>query len=538
MSKLIRRKQIELTLKNVADGTFGNGNIAGVSAGDEMETAFDKIIKILDKMSPAMPPELQNLQLARSISSTNGKQLNGTDALNVFKYISNGQIMWTTTGGEQFALNRSGHFRYGDSSTAKLRVTHSIGNQISKSVTLSNIDTIPVGTESNLCDDDNLPTFFKVTLVDRQDYYSDDVASATKSDFYTSLKAAMSATMSIVNAASEAERIIRLEYSEDDFVTVSSLEAKYRIESNNEPMASASLSAPDMAKRVSGVPTLDVNQIVDITGNITNGIKFYYPSTIGESTVTGTNAQVNNISGTYTANATYSYSASHVVRATQYSETISGTIKPYDIFGAGVVANAVVLTNKRVDTISLAKIATDTSKRKVSPITNNPFESVSAIQYGISEHINSLATGDYLYQLQLLNGNYIYPKNNYTAYQPGLNYSNLHTDFRYVDFEVGSISDKTNLTLTITGDTFTEKYATSNFRLYVKVDGATGWLNANEPAATGIPINDNDGCINIGDTTNGNQRRITFGTTISGVVYVRLGINSLSSFKFQNISIS
>lgn len=541
----IRRKQIDLTLNNAPDNFYGfSSNIPNVQAGDELELAIDKIVSVLDKLAPAFPPLMNTLSLTASPAATTGYfTTDGTQKTNIYKFVNGTTITWTTTGVANSVTTRNGHFRDGDSTTAKLRVTHSYNNA-TKTATISNIDQILVNGTATAADSTNYNV--QVDVTEKKDYYSDDAAAATKSNFYKSIKAAIAATLATTyNAADDLERTLTLSYSADGtFGDSITLTATYRVEAAASPSAaSTTLSIPTMNGRVSGVPTLEVGDTITIASTISNGIKYYYPGTIGTSTVTATSNSSQTISGAKTPNSNHSYSVNHTVLASQYSESIAGSVTPYDIFGAGSASNASTSTTKRVDTYSTAKALADATKRLLSPATGGQYDAASASAYDVTAHQNSLNPGSasvYSYQLQLLTSGttsrYCYPTVDYTAYG-GPNYSSLtYSGYRYADFNLGSVSNITNLTLNIVGASgISQKYGTSNFKLLIKV-GSGNWLDANAAWSSGTPTANGDAAVDVGNSASNTARRITFGATVSGTVYVRVGINSGSSITFTDIT--
>src|SRR6266403_1697336 len=469
MSKLIKRKQIDLKLKAAPDGSYGfSSNIPNVLQGDDLESAIDKIVSVLDKLSPVMPPLLNQLTLSISVAggtttpTTGLLTSDGTTKTNVHKFVNNSTLTWTTTGIFNSVSTRNGHFRNGDSTTAKLRITH-LYNSIVKQATISNIDTIY-------------------------------------------------------------------------------LTGTYRIESASTPTASInSVTIPSMSgQKVSGVPTLNNGQIISISANISNGIKYYYPSIIASSTVTSASTLSVTISGSQTPNSTYNYVRNHTISGSVTVESITSSVTPNDIFGSG---SAILSTDtsKRIDTVGVAKITTDTSIRKLSPVTGGQYETISGT-YGLVQHDNTLnsVSDAYSYQLQVYGNNYRYPSGNFTAFG-GPNYTSLtQNSWRYSDFSVTSISNKTNIDLTIVGATgiTVNPYGTANFRLYVKIEGVTGWLDANAAWAAGTPISDGDASVDVGNSTSATVRRITFGANRTGNISVRVGINSGSAITFSGITIA
>jgi hypothetical protein len=570
MSKLIKRKQLDLKLKAIADGVYGTGNIANIQGGDELESAFDKIVAVLDRMAPAMPPIFNTLTLTKALANTVAattarSTADGVAHTNVHKFASNGVITWTTTGIANAVATRDGHFRDGDSSSAKLRIVHSY-NGTEKIATIDEIDKILVGG-TKMAED--LPNYnVKVTITEKKDYYSDDAGKDTKSNFYKSIKGAIAVAMATsVNDADILERTVKIQYSESGaFPTneagVLTLTGTYRIEKANTPSASVPVLAVvggTMNEVVSGVPTLAQNQEIKVTSTISNAIKFYYPSTVGSSIVAGTSNKSNPpLTGAQTANTSFSYDVNHSVNANIYLESISGSIIPYDIFGNGTSVNALTLTNRRIDTKSVTKASTDATNRLLSPASNDHFGAISASRYTVAQHANTLATNTGVFgnALQLIDGKYQYPANvNYTnVYGAGGDFTNLTNfpagQFRFVDFELGTVNNASFFLLNVTG--LSSAINTNDLILLVRVDGAAptggdGWLDANgsypsvgSPTGTGLLGATNARyCYDTSATlTNVNgTRRITFGSSNrTGMVTVRIGFKKGSSLNFTAVT--
>lgn len=543
MSKLIKRKQIDLKIKASPDGTYGfSSNIPNVLQGDDLELAIDKIVSVLDKLAPGLPPFLNQLTLTETISggttiaTTGFLTTDGTSKTNIHKFANGSTITWTTTGIFNGVTTRDGHFRDGDSTTAKLRITHNYNSTVKQAV-ISNINAIAINGTATASDATNY--LVKVDITEKKDYYSSDAAAATKSNFYNSIKGAITATLATTTNASDIlERTVLIEYSENGYFTDTlSLTSTYRIESSTAPTASISASTiPSMTNYVSGVPTLINTQTLTINGSVSNGIKYYYPSIIGASTATSTTALNNTLSGIQTTNSTYTYTKVHTISGSITSESVTSTITPYDIFAAGTLVSTTDNT-KRIDTIGIAKITSDATTRKLSPI--NQYDAISATAYSVALHTNTLnGTDAYSYQLQVYGNNYRYPSANFSAFG-GPNYTTLtQNSWRYADFSVTSISNRTNVDLTIVGASgIAAIYGTANFRLYIKVEGSTGWLDANAAWTSGTPSVDGAAAVDVGNSISATVRRITFGTTRTGNISVRVGINTGSSITFTGITV-
>ena len=105
---------------------------------------------------------------------------------------------------------------------------------------------------------------------------------------------------------------------------------------------------------------------------------------------------------------------------------------------------------------------------------------------------------------------------------------------------MGNISKKTVI-FNITGaQNFTADVSKviSDVQIYIKVEGQTGWLNANSPyPGVGNPVNDGDSAL-VGSASSATTRAVTFGTVnTSGKLYIRIGLTN-SNKKFQNIQLT
>lgn len=565
MAKLVKRKQIDLKITEAPDGSYGfissgtSGlNIPNVHKGDDLELALDKIVTMLDKLAPSQPPFLNQLSLTSPVLSGTMVNSNVTYTLNgvlvilpVYKMNNAATLRWITSGIFNSVSTRDGHFRDGDSASAKLRVRHSY-NSIIKTATISNLNTIVVNGTSSAIDSSSFN--IQVDIIEKKDYYSNDVQAATKSNFYHSIKADMEAELVTTNNdADTLTRTIYLEYSEKgDFTDTIGLSIQYLVESSLVPSSTTPIfSFPSMGGFVSGIPTFIVSDVFNISSTITNSIKYYYPSIAGNSTIIGTNNQSNSISGTHSSLSTYSYSANHSVLNNIYTEFISGYVIPNDIFGSGSTASAVISTIRRIDTVSLGK---DYTTRLLSPTTDNEFGSVSGSFYNAAAHQNSINAGTnsiYGNALQLLDGRYQYPANiDYTLYG-GYNYLNSGINFpngqyRYVDFSLNTVTNVSSVILTIVGSTNITAFSLAGLKLYLRVDGSSptggdGFLDCSGAySGVGVPtgVNGSRNALDIASSTF-TSRRITFGTsTKTGIVKVRIGILKGSGITFTGITIT
>jgi hypothetical protein len=296
-----------------------------------------------------------------------------------------------------------------------------------------------------------------------------------------------------------------------------------------------------MNNYVSGVPTLVYGKVFsNITFNINNGIKYFYPSTIGISQISNTSQQSITLSGVQLENSSYIYTGvNHTINVNSGTyENFNYSLYGYDIFTSVVYSGT--FNNIRYDADGITKSNNDNLIRIPSPTTSNSFENTFS---GTYDHSLSLLTS-YPYQLQLLGNYYIYPNTNYTVYG-GENYTS--TGYRYVTFNLGTVSQKTQLNIILNSLGIYKNYGNSSLKLYVKLINVTNsiggsisdtiWFDANS-SFNGIVNTDGTGAV-ISGSGDGVIRTISLftSTVISGTVIVRFGTDS-TDIALNNITIN
>ena len=153
-------------------------------------------------------------------------------------------------------------------------------------------------------------------------------------------------------------------------------------------------------------------------------------------------------------------------------------------------------------------------------------------------------------ELQMINGLIQNPpKVHYGNFVPsGRNYSYVQTGSysgcRWAMFDMGPITAVSNIILTFNSATNFSSVILPNFLLYVRVSGVgtnatAGWVNGNAayPLA-GNPSKDDDPALVVASSTT-NAKSITFGTaTLTGPVYIRVGLPSGSNMSFGSVSMT
>ena len=368
---------------------------------------------------------------------------------------------------------------------------------------------------------DNSGTNLDLTITQNEDYY---LGQTGKEGFYDAILARIdvSSPLSAQAAAHTAKLSID---NTDDTNTLS-----FYVESTLAPsIGSTSLtvsgSDPNLVE-ISGIKVLGNGCDINVSAVANNVIGYFFNATrvirLSDGII-GTNdySPVAPVAGSNFSITTETvsvgnndYDATYEVPITIYTPdgtTVSGTIAPPSGFMI-------------VDSVS------DESSRLA----------VGSGQYPTTGYTGSYNSATSLLSneaLQVSNGKHIYPSTDYSTLYPtnGPDYSGI-TGYRYSVFSLGSITNASSVSFTINGATGFSSVIESNVRIYVKVEGVTGWLDANAAYSAGVPASNGDAALDFGAST-ATSKRVTFGaTTRTGTVYVRIGLNTGSSKTFTSIS--
>ena len=368
---------------------------------------------------------------------------------------------------------------------------------------------------------DNSGTNLALTITQNEDYY---VGQAGKEGFYDAILARID-VLSPLSAQSAAHTAKLSIDNTDDTNTLS-----FYVESTLAPsIGSTSLtvsgSDPNLVE-VSGIKVLGNGCAISVSAVANNVIGYFFNVTrvirlsdgiIGTNDysptapVAGSNFSISNESVNVGSG---DYDSSYEVPITIYTAggtTVSGTIAPPSGFMV-------------VDSVS------DESSRLA----------VGSGQYPTTGYTGSYNSATSLLSneaLQMSNGKHVYPSTDYSTLYPtnGPDYSSI-TGYRYSVFSLGLVTNASSVSFTINGATGFSSVIEANVRIYVKVEGVTGWLDANSAYSAGTPVNNGDAALDFGAST-ATSKRVTFGaTTRTGVVYVRIGLNTGSSKTFTSIS--
>jgi hypothetical protein len=490
-----------------------------VSSGDPYTNAISTLDTVLALLAPAKPSNLQNITLSIASSYSAVQTKTGITRTNI---TANTTPTITFTGGA---------FNAADGALAAELVRDNAGTKTTE-------QTLPIvfttGSDKNKFASD-ASNNLKLTITEDYDYHA---GVTGKSGFWMAFLAKIDVLSALTSYPKEEHQTSMthsktgkstLTFYVDDAVTPTVTGAKVTIKTGNG------------TRRISGVPTLNTNDVIKTEYNVNNAIKAFYMASIAQATSNVTNTVTATESGIKTYGAVYAAVIDLTVAASKHTEDLSATMTGYNSQGTSASASGTIASSQtgkklRIDTKS------SESSRKVSGEGDLP-----SIGFGGTYDSTKLLTTDYLHELQMNNGLYQYPSGDYTNNYPvsGPNYNGL-TGYRYVTFEL-EITAKQNITITFNNAnaSFNSKVL-SNFKLQVLVknadvpaQGTTGWVNGN--AAYGSvtnPTANNDPALVMLTSTN-TVKVVTFGqATKSGMCYIRIGMNETSGHKFSDITIS
>lgn len=482
-----------LMLAAPSDGDFGDQfNLADLQVGDSFNDAFDKVNTFLEKLAPELPPNLSAVSLSLAGAYTALTHTSGVSRSTVTSSSTP-----TVSSAEEFFNGVSGV------------LSATIGGVAAGSIALTSVDNS--GTDDQL------------TITANDDFH-DGVFG--KEGFWWSLEASITPG----SALSLGETVFVLAHS----LTGSSSLNVYRDDPGTPSISGQSVTGSGTGRLVSGVPSLANGDTITAAFDADDVVSEFYNSTrIGRAECSVTNSLNAALPGSPPAKgATVPISIALTVQNNQYTENASVTVRAYA--SNGTQANAAVTNNIRVDTVS------NESARLVSGEGQYPSSG-----YGGAFSSSTLLTASGNEELQMLNGRYQYPAAvNYSSNTPtaGPNYSSIAagswSNMRWATFSLGSISSATSVNFSFSGaQNFGSTTIVTNFALYVKVEGVTGWLDANAAyPGVGSPSSNGDAALDVGNSS-ATSKRVTFGSTArTGTVYVRVGIPQGNNKAFSGVS--
>jgi len=493
---------MDITLGTPTDGSLSDNNaLASFDTSTKVTDAIDDINEILGKLAPAKPPNLstKTLSLISSYSATES---------------SSGNVQSNVTDDTTPRTSTVEEFWDGESGT----LTANVNGSADGSITLTTSDDSATNSSLTIANDFGYPT------------------SGTGAGFWSALNAYIESS----SVLSLGQNTYQMKHSDtgdtnlftfyvDDPTSVTITSTSFDVSGKNSDY-------------ISGVPSIRSGEGINVSFTINDAIKTFY-NTPKVATVSGTSILSTSIdhqiTGPQTYNDTINVSTapsegSLTVGSNKYSETNTLSIQGFNSKGTGGTSASLTLTNVRVDTKS------NESGRIFAGSGEYPTTYATG---GWDSAQNLISNADYDEELQLVGGVYKRPSGNYTSNSPatGPDYnSDTQTDYRYVLFNTGTISNVTSVTLTLNNATGITNLEQSGIRLQVKVDGAnptTGWIDANSSYSAGNPTNNGDPALDFGGSSSATSRRITFGSAVkSGTVYVRFGLPTGSTKSLGSIT--
>ena len=493
------------------DGYYGsgsNGNIAGISVGDKMEDALDKLDMILDKLVPSKPPALSTKTFALTSQYTARKA--GTNT--AYTTVTDIQTPSLQLVGGMIAAN-----------------SFSDGNN---GILSALIDGTNIGSKS-LSSADDTGIYNGLQITSDADYY---VGQSGKAGFWYSMLAQ-------INVQSAIDDDLPHTASMSHTLTGTSAPSYFYIDNPSTPSILSSAVSASGLTYISGVPAYvggvsSSNVTFQTSASFGFTWRFYNNTRVFAGSGTGLTATNFGLPNSPSAGSVISSSLVVPINSGTANENAAYVITAYNSKGTPATYN-ITNTYYRLDSTM------DTSNRVTSGVGQYPTS-------GYGSTFDSLAdlSGSLNEELQMLNGQYRYPTGNYTSALPvaGPNYSLVPTgsynSMRWTTLNLGSVSAASNLTLALVTPTNFNGggLPISNFSLYVRVNGASataGWVDGNVAyPGVGSPTNNGDAALVVANSTN-TTKVITFGSaTKTGTVYARIGIPVGDNKRFLNVTMT
>ena len=383
------------------------------------------------------------------------------------------------------------------------------------------IDTIDSGSTTLTINDDT-GTYGALNITDDSDPY---VGQPGKEGIYAQLTAEILPVAPISVGQHEY-------YMEHTLTGITPVLSFYVDDPINSGVSNVVISLPGgNSKFISGIPTLSATDNILFSFRVDNAVRTHY-NAVRLGSVTGANIDDFD-ANTPASPPAVGASVDYLLQPTNvngYAENLPIIITPY---GSNDVPGTVYgqTLQSRVDLIS------DESDRVTSGSGQYP-----VVGYGDPFNSTSSLKVIYTDELQMLNGKYQRPTGDYSSNLPtsGQNYDiGMGTGDRRVTFQPVVLNNHSAFTIEILGAEDFTGQETPGVEIQVKVEGQTGWLNANASyPGTGNPSADGDPAM-VFAQSDGDTKRITFGSTArTGNLLVRIGLPDGSIKKFRGIDIT
>ena len=519
-------------------GNYGSNstNISSILTDDKIADSIQKLENVLKRIAPDVPPGLST------------KTLDIVD-----KITGNSIVLKAYNAGTTDEINL-----ISDSTPRTNEIKEFFNGNKGRLESLFDSSSNSVNLNTN----SNVGTYGNLIVTEDKDYYS---GIAGKENFWNVLSAYININTPLTNG--QNSHSIQLKHND----TGNTNEIVFFVDDSVLPTISGTPIINDEgivnnvnSHYVSGILTYNNTSTISTSFTVNNVISSHYNGD-GLGKITSNNNAINiklekDESGRNVSN--YIRDSSHNLTLTSnfsnnaYTEQLIINAIALNSIGNEAIVNINNKNSKniRIDTVSNTNI--------INHVTSGigQYPNQININFGTSyDHTESLMVNQ---ELQLLNGLFQKPSNiDFSNVYPlgSPDYSNVNLvsssamtdDYRYSTFKFTSgIDCKTGLNIIIHNQAGTGWGSNSeigtDMRLNVKVyDSSTtsdsGWLDANSIyEGYGIPNKDGDSCLLIRGTTN-NNKKITFGTSRTGDVYIRIGLLCGSGNidkKFSYISIS
>ena len=507
------------------DGSYSTGFFDTWTGTTKIADAMDNISDIIKKLAPAKPPELNTKTIVLSSSYPSATLYRSSDGSSV-SYLVVSDLVSTNVQLTDMSTSSTGG---GFNKDIGYSLTSILDSAPVGAIYYSD-GLIHTGTTNNL----------QLTAIE-YDYWG---GVGGKSDFWPAIVARINNVFSGLSYGIHTTKLTW--YLGPVETQATNLLTMYYDNPTAPSYNSLTLNTSSVViKWISGVPTLSTNDTLVVAYNASGLIsQVYKPAPLAASSSYTTTVSVS-LSGTQTVGGAISGSVYPVVQINKYVEDVFLSVTATNAKGVATTNSNLRITTTqpgktlRIDTVS------NESTRKLSGGIAGDFP----VTYGsIFNSGSSLLTGDYLYELQMLNGVYRRITGKYTTNYPvvGPDYTtDTNTDYRWVMFQY-SITTKSSVNVTVVGTGFSTNagtQVTSNLKMFSKAEGFTGWIDSNNPyPGVGIPISDGDYAMVTANSTSSSTnllKYVTFSTNnYSGTLYVRVGIPYGSGSTITSISVS
>ena len=503
-SRFIGGENITIGPAEDGDSVYTDGIFTDFTTGTTIGTAVDRFNEMLLLLAPAPPTNWNNTLSALSVVETTYTSRALTTGTSVSNVITD--TTPTPTISSSVAVG------------ASARVTNGTFTLLDQG---SSVETNTITNSST----SKTNGYIRYTIADPYQ------GTAGKAGFWTGVTAFSLATTLPVITPSITQRTLQLNHpgsdSPDTFL--------YYVDSPlSVGIGTISATVPVMSGYVSGVPTLATGQQVTGIGfNITNVASYFYAATsvwqLNNGFVGGSTGDPDSIPTANGETGIVTNKTASVLTG-QFSDTsFSFSVRGRNSIGTYGSNTIFTDSTKRVDTVS----------NESSRLTSGSGLYPTIGWGGTYDSTQSLLSGNYVNELQLRNGVYVYPTVNYSSITGGPNYSTA-TGTRWVTFNLGNFTNNAAFTLTFVGSAGITTYPQSGLNILVKISGQTLWVDGNASySGSGNPGSGVDGVpAMVFGSSSATVRRITFGgITYSGSIIVRVGISG-SGISFQSLTAS